>query len=93
MMSSVLAASTPKYSAARQSSGEAGDEVTYVALANSWIIINVGGGPTDDKPTVTIEAPPNPERASRFLKGTRSRRRSVRSARVMEIILLDGGAA
>ncbi len=34
-------------------SGEAGDEVTYVALANSWIIINVGGGPTDDKPTVT----------------------------------------
>ena len=27
-----------------------GDEVTYVALANSWIIINVGGGPTDDKP-------------------------------------------
>jgi catechol 2,3-dioxygenase-like lactoylglutathione lyase family enzyme len=26
-------------------------EPTYVALANSWIIINVGGGPTDDKPT------------------------------------------
>jgi hypothetical protein len=25
--------------------GEAGDQVTYVALANSWIIINVGGGP------------------------------------------------
>ena len=23
-------------------SGEAGDEVTYVALANSWIIINLG---------------------------------------------------
>jgi len=32
--------------------GEQGDEVTYVALANSWIIINVGGGPTDDKPYV-----------------------------------------
>jgi hypothetical protein len=32
-------------------SGEANDGVTYVALANSWIIINVGGGPTDDKPT------------------------------------------
>ncbi len=30
---------------------------TYVALANSWIIIiiNVGGGPTDDKQTVTLE--------------------------------------
>ena len=25
---------------------------TIVALANSWIIINVGGGPTDDKPSV-----------------------------------------
>jgi hypothetical protein len=29
--------------------------VTYVAIANSFIIINVGGGPTDDKPTVTLE--------------------------------------
>ena len=27
--------------------------LTYVALSNTWIIINVGGGPTDDKPTVT----------------------------------------
>ena len=25
-------------------------EPAYVALANSWIIINVGGGPTADKP-------------------------------------------
>jgi catechol 2,3-dioxygenase-like lactoylglutathione lyase family enzyme len=25
-------------------------EPSVVALANSWIIINVGGGPTDDKP-------------------------------------------
>ncbi len=30
---------------------------TIVALANSWIIINVGGGPTDDKPSVTLEPP------------------------------------
>ena len=30
-------------------------EPTIVALANSWIIINVGGPPTDDKPTVTLE--------------------------------------
>ena len=47
--------------------GEQGDEVTYVALANSWIIINVGGGPTDDKPTVTLETPPDPDRVSSFL--------------------------
>ena len=31
--------------------------LTYVALANAWIIINVGGGPTDDKPAVTLETP------------------------------------
>jgi catechol 2,3-dioxygenase-like lactoylglutathione lyase family enzyme len=42
-------------------------EPTYVALANSWIIINVGGGPTDDKPAVTLETPRNPDRASSFL--------------------------
>ena len=48
-------------------SGEADDEVTYVALANSWIIINVGGGPTDDKPAVTLETPPDPDRVSSFL--------------------------
>src|SRR5213080_3599685 len=42
-------------------------EVTYVALANSWIIINVGGGPTDDKPSVTLETPPDPDRVSSFL--------------------------
>ena len=41
--------------------------VTYIALANSWIIINEGGGPTDDKPTVTLETPPDPDRVSSFL--------------------------
>jgi catechol 2,3-dioxygenase-like lactoylglutathione lyase family enzyme len=38
-----------------------------VALANGWIIINDGGGPTDDKPTVTLETPPDPDRTSSFL--------------------------
>ncbi len=47
--------------------GEAGDQVTYVSLANSWVIINVGGGPTDDKPTVTLETQPDPDRVSSFL--------------------------
>jgi catechol 2,3-dioxygenase-like lactoylglutathione lyase family enzyme len=42
-------------------------EPTYVALANSWIIINVGGGPTDDKPTVVLETPGDPDRVSSFL--------------------------
>ncbi len=42
-------------------------EPSYVALANGWIIINRGGGPTDDKPTVTLEVPPDPDRTSSFL--------------------------
>jgi catechol 2,3-dioxygenase-like lactoylglutathione lyase family enzyme len=42
-------------------------EPSFVALANGWIIINVGGGPTDDKPTVTLEAPPDRNRTSSFL--------------------------
>ena len=42
-------------------------DVTYVALANSFIIINVGGGPTDDKPSVTLETPRYPDRVSSFL--------------------------
>ncbi len=42
-------------------------EPTYVALANSWIIINGGGGPTDDKPGITLETPPNLDRTSSFL--------------------------
>ena len=40
---------------------------TIVALANSRIIINVGGQPTDDKPTVTLVTPSEPDRVSSFL--------------------------
>lgn len=36
-------------------------------VANSWLILNVGGGPTDDKPTVTLTTPPDPNRTSAFL--------------------------
>ena len=43
-----------------------GDPVN-VALANSWIVINSGGGPTDDKPTVILETPRDPDRVSSFL--------------------------
>ena len=42
-------------------------EPSIVALANGWVIINVGGGPTEDKPTVTLETPPDPDRVSSFL--------------------------
>src|SRR5262245_46487559 len=36
-------------------------------VANSWIVLNAGGGPTDDKPTVTLDTPTDPERVSAFL--------------------------
>jgi catechol 2,3-dioxygenase-like lactoylglutathione lyase family enzyme len=36
-------------------------------VANSWLILNVGGGPTDDKPTVTLTTPADPTRTSAFL--------------------------
>ena len=36
-------------------------------VANGWIILNVGGGPTDDKPDVILETPPDPTRSSSFL--------------------------
>ena len=42
-------------------------EPTIIALANSWIIINVGGPPTDDKPAVTLETPRDPDHVSSFL--------------------------
>ena len=36
-------------------------------VANCWLILNVGGGPTDDKPTVTLAPPTDPDRTSAFL--------------------------
>ena len=38
-----------------------------IKLANSWIILNNGGGPTPDKPDVYLEPPPDPNRVSSFL--------------------------
>jgi hypothetical protein len=42
-------------------------ELSIVALANGWVTISVGGGPTDDKPTVTVVPPSDPDHASSFL--------------------------
>jgi catechol 2,3-dioxygenase-like lactoylglutathione lyase family enzyme len=42
-------------------------EPSFVALANGWVIINVGGGPTADKPSVTLDVPVDPDRVSSFL--------------------------
>ena len=36
-------------------------------VANTWLILNVGGGPTDDKPEVVLSTPADPDRTSAFL--------------------------
>jgi len=36
-------------------------------VANTWLILNAGGGPTDDKPTVTLTTPPDANHTSAFL--------------------------
>ena len=38
----------------------------YVQIANTWLIVNVGGGPTPDKPSVILSLP-DPENPSSFL--------------------------
>jgi catechol 2,3-dioxygenase-like lactoylglutathione lyase family enzyme len=40
---------------------------TLLRLANVWIIINGGGGPTDDKPEVVASPPRDPDLLSFFL--------------------------
>jgi lactoylglutathione lyase len=36
-------------------------------VANTWLILNNGGGPTDDKPTVTLSTPKDPNQTSAFI--------------------------
>jgi predicted enzyme related to lactoylglutathione lyase len=42
-------------------------EPTYIQIANTWVIVNVGGGPTPDKPTVTLRPPADPDEFSSFM--------------------------
>lgn len=42
-------------------------ELSIVALANGWVTISTGGGPTPDKPSVTLTPPADPDRVSSFL--------------------------
>lgn len=42
-------------------------EPSIVALANGWVTISVAGGPTDDKPNVTLEPPSDPHHVSSFM--------------------------
>ena len=49
------------------SRGDAGGAPPYIKIANTWLILNVGGGPTPDKPTVTLRPPPDPNEISSFM--------------------------
>jgi catechol 2,3-dioxygenase-like lactoylglutathione lyase family enzyme len=43
-----------------------GNAPAYLQLANIWMILNVGGGPTADKPTVTLSVP-DPNHINSFM--------------------------
>jgi lactoylglutathione lyase len=36
-------------------------------IANTWLTLNTGGGPTDDKPGVSLGTPADPARSSGFI--------------------------
>ena len=38
----------------------------YIQIANMWLLVNVGGGPTPDKPTVTLTVP-DPNKINSFM--------------------------
>jgi catechol 2,3-dioxygenase-like lactoylglutathione lyase family enzyme len=38
----------------------------YIQIANMWLIVNVGGGPTPEKPSVTLSVP-DPDKMSSFM--------------------------
>src|SRR5580658_6812543 len=49
------------------SRGDSKGAPCYMQIANTWLIVNVGGGPTPDKPTVTLGVPPNPDFVTSFM--------------------------
>jgi len=49
------------------SSGDTKGAPGYIQIANTWLLVNVGGGPTPDKPSVTLSVPPDPDHLSSFM--------------------------
>jgi predicted enzyme related to lactoylglutathione lyase len=39
----------------------------HIQIANTWLIVNVGGGPTPDKPSITLDVPADPDSVSSFM--------------------------
>jgi len=49
------------------SKGDSDGAPAYIQIANTWLLVNVGGGPTPDKPTVTLHIPADPDSVSSFM--------------------------
>jgi predicted enzyme related to lactoylglutathione lyase len=49
------------------SHGDAKGAPGYLRIANTWMIVNGGGGGTPDKPMVTLRVPPDPNQVSSFM--------------------------
>ena len=49
------------------SRGDAEGAPGYVQIANTWLIVDVGGGPTPDKPSTILSVPANPDAVSSFM--------------------------
>lgn len=49
------------------SKGDSSGAPGYIQIANTWLIVNVGGGPTPDKPSVTLGVPPDRDFLSSFM--------------------------
>jgi len=44
-----------------------GNAPGYLQIANTWMIVNVGGAPMPDKPTVTLSVPPDRDKVTSFM--------------------------
>jgi predicted enzyme related to lactoylglutathione lyase len=49
------------------SRGDSDGAPAYMQIANTWLIVNVGGGPTPDKPSVTLSVLADPDTISSFM--------------------------
>ena len=49
------------------SSGDSDGAPGYIRIANTWLIVNVGGGPTPDKPSTVLSTPVDPDLVSSFM--------------------------
>ena len=49
------------------SRGDSSGAPGYIQIANTWLLVNPGGGPTPDKPMVTLSAPADPNSVSSFM--------------------------